>query len=322
VRNVAINKSEIMINLRRLEIDSGEEGARYKFERLIGRLVKLKYPTAQEIRPNPGDWGIDVFVGKLTSGNCLVWQAKYFPKGINDSQKNQVESSFSQIVGKSKEKGFKVKAWDLCIPSTLSGPENIWWEKWVKQKNKETGITVKLMSSLDITSLLQTADAAAICTEFNLKDNFQVMKEEKPIVPLPLEIASEYEHSLFILKLLAAGIQENMSARNQFFNAEIVSKEIHDKKDELEIAELNSLYEKIHSMWEARFVGALQSNNPTFETRKVYSDMLKSIEQDKELLYCHRLPISFFHKQGLMQQMANICRIGWTPDFRNIDKRS
>jgi len=101
-----------------------------------------------------------------------------------------------------------------------------------------------------------------------------------------------------------------------------VSKEIRDKKDELEIAELNGLYDKIHSLWEARFIEASQSANPDFETRKIYPNLLRTIEEkNSELLYCYRLPISFFHKKGLMQQMANICTIGWTPNFKSLSEK-
>ena len=77
-----------MINFRQLEINTGsEEGARSQFQKLIAQIVKLKHNDAKEIRAAPGDWGIDVYIGTLTSGSCLVWQAKYFMNGIGDSQK-------------------------------------------------------------------------------------------------------------------------------------------------------------------------------------------------------------------------------------------
>jgi hypothetical protein len=55
-----------------------EDGARPLFQRLIASLLRIKHRDAREIRPNPGDWGIDILVGEL-SGHCLVWQVKYFP---------------------------------------------------------------------------------------------------------------------------------------------------------------------------------------------------------------------------------------------------
>jgi hypothetical protein len=311
-----------LINLRRLEIDSGKAGAREKFERLIARLVKLQHPSAQEIRPKQGDWGIDVFVGKLTSGNISVWQAKYFADRIGDAQKGEIRQSFNQIIDKSKEIGFKVKAWTLCIPGTFAGDEKIWWEKWYRDKQKETGLIIRLKENLDIVTMLQTRDALPLCVEFNLTDKGELLIPERAIEPLPLTESQKYNRSLFILKLLAADVTEIESAKKQFFNAEIVSREIHDKNDDLEIAELNDLYEKIHSLWETRFIEAMQSQNIEGETRRVYTMMLRLIEEkNNELLYCHRLPISFFHKKGLMQQMADICTVGWTPDYKRLSKK-
>jgi len=316
-----------MLNLRQLEINAGtEDGARPLFQNLILQLVKLKHKNAKEIRPCPGDWGIDVLVGKLTSGPCLIWQAKYFMNGIGPSQKAQVNDSFNQLVQKSSEKDFKVDIWYLCVPCALSPQETEWWEEWSKKKATETGIRTELMCKSDIEELLLTSDAEGIRIQFRLgerpRDSIEIARE-RIIQELPDDKASEYENSLFIKKLVIAGITENMSARSQFFNAELVQKDIHDKGDENEIVELKSLYEKIHSMWETRFNEALHCSDPKTETGKVYSDMLKSIEQnDKGILGSPRILASFFHKQGFMQQLADICKIGWTPDFHTLDKKS
>ena len=58
---------------------------------------------------------------------------------------------------------------------------------------------------------------------------------ERAIQSLPEEKAIAYDKSVFIKKLLVAGITETMAARHQFFNAEIMYREIHDKGDPEEI---------------------------------------------------------------------------------------
>lgn len=142
--------------------------------------------------------------------------------------------------------------------------------------------------------------------------------KERDIQQLPDE--KLYEKSMFIKKLIVAGIQETIAARTQFFNAELLKSEIHDKGDDNELNELLSLYEKIRSMWESRFNEALNSENPEREVPKVYSKMLQTIENtDKETLYSPKLMASFLHKQGFMQQLADRCKIGWTQDFRTLD---
>ena len=311
-----------MIDLRQLEIRAGEAGARELFPKLISNLVALKHKNAKTIRPCPGDWGIDVLVGELTSGSCLIWQVKYFSNGIKKPQKEQIEESFEQLVKKSSEKSFKVDAWHLCLPCNLSAEELRWWETWSKKKKDETGILVKLIDHLAIEQLLLSPEAETIRQSFKLGDD-SVQYRERLIQELPEAKASEYENSLFIKKLILAGITENMSARSQFFNAELVQREIHDKGDERELAELKGLYEKIHSMWESRFIAALQCDDPKTEACKVYSEMLRSIEQtDKGILSSPRIAASFFHKQGFMQQLADVCKVGWTPDFHSLDRKS
>jgi hypothetical protein len=318
-----------MLNLRQLEIDAGNiDGARASFQKLIVHLVKLKHRNAIEVLPAPGDWGIDALVGTLTSGTCFVWQAKYFMDGIRAPQKRQIGDSFETLLKKSNEKHFKVDAWQLCVPCALSPQAIGWWEKWKKEKAAKTDIKIDLMCISDIEQILMTPEAQDIRHQFNLgpKTVQSVVSQtpgERVILNLPVDKSSEYESSLFIRKLVLAGITENMSARCQFFNAELIQKEIHDKGDEEEMGELISLYGKIHSMWETRFIQALQKSDPETETRKVYSDMLKSIEEmDKGSLYSPRMLASFVHKQGFMQQLADACKIGWTPDFRTLDKKS
>ena len=74
-------------------------------------------------------------------------------------------------------------------------------------------------------------------------------------------------------------------------------------------------------MWETRFIAAMQSSDPKAETRKVYTCMLKCIEaNDKDLLNSPRILANFIHKQGFMQQLADACQVGWSQDFKNLDK--
>ncbi len=306
-----------VINLRQLEITAGsEEGARVLFEKLIAQLVALKHQNVREIEPCPGDWGIDALQGELSSGSCIVWQSKYFINGIGDAQKDQIRSSFKQLVKKAEEEGHKIDAWYLCVPCKLSPEVTKWWEKWSKEQTKETGIQVKLMEETEITRLLLTPDATGIVREF-----FGPRQpEEREIIDPPIEKIQEYDNSLFVKKMDEAGIKENMSARSQFFNAEIVKQEVHDKGDGKEAAEMVSLYEKIRSMWETRFNAAIDSDNPQLETREVYYEMLKNIEDKHDsILRTDRLKLTFVHKQGLMQQLADLCTIGWSPNFRELD---
>jgi hypothetical protein len=52
-----------------------KEGARPLFADLVVELVRLVNPAVRDVFANPGDWGIDAFVGTLAEGDAVaVWQ--------------------------------------------------------------------------------------------------------------------------------------------------------------------------------------------------------------------------------------------------------
>jgi len=311
----------VNIDFRMLINQAGNvEGARVLFQKLIASLVRVRYKDAREIRPSPGDWGIDVLVGKLT-GISLVWQAKYFIDGLGESQKEQVRTSFAKLMMKVEEKGLSINAWTLCIPLSLSPDETVWWEKWQKRNAKKYKIKIELMDETAIRSELESPDAEPIKMGY-FGQNPTIMyyflqamanRSEREIQELPEP--SLYEEALFIRKLRARGTAEYASAKTQFFNAELLTEEILDKGDLSEITAIRSLREKLRSMWETRFNNACTINEA--EVIKVYPLLMTVIEeQDKESLSSQETKATFVHKQGMVHQMANRCEVGWTRRFR------
>lgn len=301
--------------LRDLEIRAKSiEGARVLFENLILDLVKIQHKSAKKIRASNGDWGIDIIFGQLTSGMCIIWQAKYFNDKLGDSQKAQIRESFNTLLEKSKEKNFIVDVWYLCLPISLSPTETIWWEKWSKKKMSTTGIRILLMDEGEIENLLYTPDAKYILLKyFDTKDGLL----ERDIVKL--SNIDSYNSSIFIKKLFAAQIKEVLSAKTQFFNAELIKEELKDKGDDTELAELTNLYEKIRSIWESNY-NEFCSDSTIKNQSQLYLSTLKEIKMhDKGILNSPRIRASFIHKQGFMHQLANVCDIGWTINFRDVD---
>jgi hypothetical protein len=126
---------KLMINVRLLETYAGLPGARGLWQQLITQLVSLQYgDDARSIQPAPGDWGIDVIVGSLTSGPCTIWQAKYYPEVIGNTQRDDIIDSFDTLKEKSAQKGFNVCKWFLCSPTVFSGRMEQWWDKWRAEK--------------------------------------------------------------------------------------------------------------------------------------------------------------------------------------------
>src|SRR5262245_9600702 len=107
-----------------LQLIYGLAGAREKFEELCVQLVKSELPNADKVRVQRGDKGIDVHVGELTATDGIeVYQCKFFPDGLDNSQKSQIRDSFTVC-----RTNFKLKRWTLCLPLDLSVEEKTWFE--------------------------------------------------------------------------------------------------------------------------------------------------------------------------------------------------
>ncbi len=297
-----------------------EEGARFLFQRLASSLVNLLHRDAREIRPAPGDWGIDIIVGQLT-GVSLVWQTKYFIHGIGDSQKNQIRESFSQLMKKASENSFLVDAWTLCIPCSLSTEEMQWWEKWKTKKSREYSVRIELWDETKIRTLLESPDAQYLTLGYfggnpTIANYFiQAMADdpERDIQTLPEP--ELFKESSFVKKLKLGGISELLSAKTQFFNAELLVQELLDKGDPIEITAVHSLQEKLRSIWETRYNEACTSAQS--QLSGLYPSVMKAVEESDKGALASPIKASFVHKQGMLHQLANKCEVGWTKNFRD-----
>ena len=85
------------VKLPDLQVIYGIAGARGQFEDLTSKLMKSEEPSADKVRVKKGDGGIDVHVGDLSDPAGIdVYQCKFFPQGLGDSQKRQISDSFKQ----------------------------------------------------------------------------------------------------------------------------------------------------------------------------------------------------------------------------------
>lgn len=114
-------------------------GAREKFEDLAFDLIKADEPRAQKVRVSQGDGGIDAHVSDLSDpGGVHVYQCKFFPRGLKDTQKGQIRESFKRC---RDSKDYKLKHWTLCLPVDLSLPERLWFERW-RDDQKSSGVVI------------------------------------------------------------------------------------------------------------------------------------------------------------------------------------
>lgn len=108
------------------------EGARTRFEDISSTLFKkiFRDQNVRKVEVRQGDGGVDIFVGEIGLEPISVIQCKFFPNGIDESQKNQIRESFKTVMYSTD---FEVKDWTLCIINTLDLSENKWWSEWKKR---------------------------------------------------------------------------------------------------------------------------------------------------------------------------------------------
>lgn len=157
------------ISLSDLRLHYGEAGAREKFERMCSLLIRSEYPDAQAIRVHVGDGGVDTSVGDWNGTDPVtVYQQKYFPDGLGESQKEQIRNAYNTA---RKNPRFVLDRWVLCLPIDLSSDEQKWWSRWKNKKDR----TIELWGALKIEALLYEPKNRGILEEFfRLYDQRQI----------------------------------------------------------------------------------------------------------------------------------------------------
>ena len=302
------------VNFSKLVVDAGtEEGARPMFARLVIDLVHLQHPSVRDVLENPGDWGIDAYVGSLDEGTSVfVWQSKYFIHGVKKAQRPQIIESFDSCMTAASAEGFTVTAWTLCFPESMDGTTSKWWDSWRKEMEAKHKLTIELWEPTKLRALLRAPEAAAILNEYF---------GAGPAPPRELEpapAAEEFSGMLFIRQLLAAEIDPE-SARYEFFNAELLRQEVLDKVGDRGRAFLDSVQEELYGMWHQRWDayvrGAVDPLLPG-----LHSEVMTAIEQlhNAPASALDVVPMRLPHRKGAMHQVVETGRAGWIADFRQI----
>ncbi|MBE1489709.1 serine/threonine-protein kinase [Plantactinospora soyae] len=120
---------------------------------MIALLVEAVRGDARLVFANGGDWGIDALVGDL-NGRVMIWQAKYFPHGVTNRHRGQIEGSFASAVRNASEHGYRVQEWVLCVPSSLDPQMSQWWDSWRQTQARLTGIRLVLWDETGLRSQL------------------------------------------------------------------------------------------------------------------------------------------------------------------------
>ena len=149
-----------------------------------------------------------------------------------------------------KEK-YDLIAWTLCIPQDLAGDAQKWWDKWSAEREQEDGVPMSLSNLSEFRTLLAKPDAADVRLEFFP----QLPPVHQPQAPAVQSVpdAANLDELLFVAQLREAGLIEVDSAKEQFYNAELVDRDLADKGLATRLAAFAGLRADLRSVWEDRF---------------------------------------------------------------------
>ncbi|MEO9513454.1 MAG: ABC-three component system protein [Flavobacteriaceae bacterium] len=294
----------------------GKEGARQVFENSCAKVFKEEFENSYPVECNPGDEGIDVFVGDF-SDKIDVYQCKCFFYEIGDSQKKQINKSFNTAI---KSKEYQLKKWVLCLPKALTIDEVKWWSNWKKKREASHKIEIHLMDSISLLLLIKKhnlhlelfdEDELIILNEIleHLENKKQSLKE---IFDVPPEM--NFSDKLFTMKLNSANINEHVEIYNkQFFNAEILTKEVESRSIDKELKELKSLRAVIHEIWLTQY----SLYNDYFDGNRLLGLVNQRIEDLNHTdTLKTELEVNSSEKKGILHQLADECAIGWVRNYK------
>src|ERR1035437_10132609 len=127
----------------------------HAFEETCATIIKATVADTRRVRVHQGDGGVDVGKGSWGDfGDLTVYQIKYFPNGIGESQKRQIKESYRTAHDSAL---FKLGKWILCLPIRLSKKELDWFDSWAREQDKP----IELLDGDDLSDLLQQKECGA-----------------------------------------------------------------------------------------------------------------------------------------------------------------
>lgn len=293
-----------------------EDGARQEFARLVAAIARMESTGVRRIREAPGDWGIDCFIGELADRQAIsVWQAKFFPTEIGAPQKAQIRDSFTSALENAKREGYELSFWTLVVPISMSAPETRWWDSWRRRQLRDHGVEVRLWDLTELEHYLRMENATSIRDEF-----FPAFEAPKPpsiaVAALPPEI--DYDDMLFVRQLREAEILELDSAREQFFNAEVLERYVTEQGVPAHADLLRSLRMGARAIWSIEFNDACNEHRLDHKLPALHGRVMRGLMELHSAERDLPLRLHVVHRLGTMHQVVEFGRAGWVRNYQEI----
>jgi hypothetical protein len=301
------------ILFRQFLYDTGTEAAaRVKFQMMVTELIAVRYPTANEVAgPGGSDWGIDTYVGQLDD-SVAVWQSKFFLDWKGEDQRGQIRASFTELIKKADEKGFRVDAWTLCVPCVLPPAEQQWFDGWATRMRRVHKVPkIDIWNGTELRRQLAQEDAAAVRDEY--LSPVGGTESSEPVATA--EDLHDLETALFVRQLEEAGYIETDAARGLFFAAEALARDLVARGNVAGVAALQELHLEIHNLWEQKFNASL----PLADNNGRMAGLIEVVT--KEAACCPDpagLRLRPTHRSGIVHRLVEDAKAGWVSHWRAI----
>lgn len=294
------------------------EGGRALFEKLVQDLAGVEHPDISTVEANPGDWGIDAYVGQLVEGSVAVWQAKYFINGFGESQQAEVRNSFKSAKTAAVKNGYRLQAWTLAIPVGLDGPMSQWWEGWKKRTEKNERVVIDLWHESALRRRLIREGARDVLEYyFNPVAHVAIIEDDRLEPELKdLPDPERYDGALFVRQMYEAGLMDCRSAREEFFNAEILTQEILDKGETREVKALRSWSITLRSAWSLCYNDLCQRESGR-QLPGLFGSVMKAVN-DHHASVPRFLRATPVHGNGLIHHEVDNGGAGWVRDWADV----
>ncbi|MER7004277.1 hypothetical protein ABT297_14705 [Dactylosporangium sp. NPDC000555] len=316
----SLASGEPPINFAAHQLRAGNlAGARDDFEQMLAMLLGAIHPGARAISANPGDWGIDILLGEL-SGLVVIWQSKYFWPIVTRAHQGQIRESFDSAVAAAARNGYRLAQWVLCVPASMDAPTAQWWDNWRARRHRETGVQIELWHENVLRNLLVKPDCAHVRRHFY--DPYAGARPVPAQTPrpslrhLPPEDGAALEDALFVRQLRAAGHTEVGAAKREYFNADLLAREILDKRVPEELEALDEADGMVHGIWEAGFNHHVVRfrDNPLLPG--LHAAVMHEIRESAA--FPAGLRAGPVHKCGFMHRVVEQRRAGWVTHWREL----
>jgi hypothetical protein len=310
-----------MLDLRILRDQWTEAGGREVFAQLVTLCVQSIYPLARAVRPDPGDDGIDTFIGEF-GADIKVYQSKFFCDGIGKSQKAQIRESWKRC--RASKHATRLKLWTLCVPIELSTAEEKWWQDWRRKESASSGVAIELWTKPQFIRFSRRADLERVF-EGALKrgagqyaDHNEVITAMRGMAsPHPIKGLPAYDYlkdAVFVRKLEVAGITKHRAPRTAFYNFELLRQAIQQGGTPDENAYLEDLQERIYDLWE----GLFNAHRPNNLGQSLFTAVEEAMTREDFNRLATPLRAHLMHKKGGLHYWADVCEAGWTEDHASV----